>query len=83
MPAQMPAQMHPGQTAEISVNNDIVGMIGKLHPAVEKENVYVLEINLDKLISKKNYFIIPSILIFALHYFTKTEILMPCALLVF
>ena len=37
-------------------------------------------LNWDKLISKKNYFIIPSILIFALHYFTKTEILMPCAL---
>lgn len=53
MPKQMPRQMHPGQTADISVNNDIVGMVGKLHPAVEKENVYVLEINLDKLLSKK------------------------------
>ena len=53
MPKQMPQEMHPGQTAEISVNNDIVGMIGKLHPSVEKENVYVLEINLDKLLAKK------------------------------
>ena len=53
MPKQMPSEMHPGQTAEISVNNDIVGMVGKLHPAVEKENVYVLEINLDKLLAKK------------------------------
>jgi len=53
MPKQMPSQMHPGQTAEISVNNDIVGMVGKLHPAIEKENVYVLEINLDKLLAKK------------------------------
>ena len=53
MPKQMPSQMHPGQTADISVNNDIVGMVGKLHPAVEKEDVYVLEINLDKLLSKK------------------------------
>ena len=53
MPKQMPSQMHPGQTADISVNNDIVGMVGKLHPSVEKENVYVLEINLDKLLSKK------------------------------
>jgi len=53
MPKQMPSEMHPGQTAEINVNNDIVGMIGKLHPSVEKENVYVLEINLDKLLSKK------------------------------
>ena len=53
MPKQMPSQMHPGQTADISVNNDIVGMVGKLHPEVEKEDVYVLEINLDKLLSKK------------------------------
>ena len=40
MPKQMPQEMHPGQTADISVNNDIVGMVGKLHPSVEKEDVY-------------------------------------------
>ena len=45
--------MHPGQTAVISVNNDIVGIIGKIHPSVEKEDVYILEIDLDKLLSKK------------------------------
>lgn len=53
MPKEMPKEMHPGQTAEISVNNDIVGIIGKVHPTLEKENVYVLEINLDKLLAKK------------------------------
>lgn len=53
LPKEIPAQMHPGQTAEISVNNDIVGMVGKLHPSVEKEDVYVLEINLSKLLAKK------------------------------
>ena len=53
MPKQIPSQMHPGQTADISVNNAIVGMVGKLHPAVKGEDVYVLEINLDKLLSKK------------------------------
>ena len=53
MTKQTPSQMHPGQTANISVNNDVVGMVGKLHPAVEKEDVYVLEINLDKLLAKK------------------------------
>ena len=36
--------------------------------------------NWNFLISKKNLFIIPSIVIFALHYITKTEILMPCTL---
>ncbi len=53
LPCKMPKEMHPGQTAAISVNNDIVGMVGKLHPSVEKEDVYVLEINLDKLLSKR------------------------------
>ena len=49
----LPKELHPGQSAMISVNNDIVGVIGKIHPQIEKEDVYVLEINLDKLISKK------------------------------
>ena len=45
-------EFHPGQTAYINVNNDIIGIMGKLHPEVEKD-VYVLEINLDKLLEKK------------------------------
>ena len=53
MPKQMPAEFHPGQTAEISVNNDIVGIVGRIHPSVEKEAVYVMEINLDKLLAKR------------------------------
>lgn len=53
VPKQMPAEFHPGQTAEISVNNDIVGIVGRIHPSVEKEAVYVMEINLDKLLAKR------------------------------
>lgn len=53
MPKQTPAEFHPGQVAEISVNNDIVGIIGRIHPSVEKEAVYVMEINLDKLLDKR------------------------------
>lgn len=48
-----PGEMHPGQSAVISVNNDIVGLIGKIHPSVEKEDVFILEIDLDKLLAKK------------------------------
>ena len=47
------AEFHPGQSAEISVNNDIVGVVAKLHPQIIKEDVYVLEINLDKLLAKR------------------------------
>ena len=47
------AEFHPGQSAEISVNNDVVGVVAKLHPQIIKEDVYVLEINLDKLLAKR------------------------------
>ncbi|MGN1329883.1 MAG: phenylalanine--tRNA ligase subunit beta [Clostridia bacterium] len=50
---KMPDQMHPGQSAIISVNNDYVGIIGKIHPEIESEDVYILEIDLDKLLAKK------------------------------
>ncbi len=49
----LPKEFHPGQSAEISVNNDIVGIIGKLHPQVTSDNVFVCEINLDKLLDKR------------------------------
>ena len=48
-----PDELHPGQSAYISVNNDIVGIIGKIHPEINKEAVFVMEINLDKLLEKK------------------------------
>lgn len=53
VPKQIPIEFHPGQVAEISVNNDIVGIIGRIHPSVEKEAVFVMEINLDKLFAKR------------------------------
>lgn len=48
-----PDELHTGQSAVISVNNDIVGIIGKIHPKVEKDDVFVLEIDLDRLLSKR------------------------------
>ena len=50
---KMPDEVHPGQSALISVNNDIVGLIGRVHPSLEKDAVYVMEIDLDKLLEKK------------------------------
>ena len=50
---QMPDEVHPGQSALISVNNDVVGLIGRVHPTLTKEAVYVFEIDLDKLLDKK------------------------------
>ena len=50
---EMAKEFHPGQSAYIYVNNDIVGTIGKVHPNVVKDDVFVLEINLDKLLEKR------------------------------
>lgn len=53
LPKKEIKEFHPGQTAEISVNNDIVGIIGKLHPEFTKDSIFAFEINLDKLLEKK------------------------------
>lgn len=50
---ELPKELHPGQSAAINVNNDIVGYVGRLHPRVSKENVYTFEINLSRLLNKK------------------------------
>ena len=50
---KMPEEVHPGQSALISVNNDIVGIMGRVHPTLENDNVFVFEIDLDKLLDKK------------------------------
>ena len=50
--------MHPNICASIMIGNQVVGLIGKVHPQVThnfdiKEDCYYLEINLDKLPAKK------------------------------
>ncbi len=47
------AEFHPGQVAEINVNGEIIGIVGRVHPAISKDQVFVLEINLEKLLAKK------------------------------
>ena len=53
LPKQTLVEFHPGQVAEINVNGEVVGVIGRIHPEISKDAVYVLEINLDKLLAKK------------------------------
>ena len=47
----IPNDFHPGQSASIILNNVKIGIIGKVHPSVTKDDIYALEINLDKLFS--------------------------------
>ena len=53
IPKNIPNEFHPFQTAEINVNGEAVGIMGKLHPSECKDEVYVMEINLDKLLAKR------------------------------
>lgn len=45
----IPGELHPGQSASIILNNIKIGIIGKVHPSVTPDDIYVLEINLEKL----------------------------------
>jgi phenylalanyl-tRNA synthetase beta chain len=53
LPKEEIKEFHPGQVGEINVNGEIVGVIGRIHPEISKEPVYVFEINLEKLLAKK------------------------------
>lgn len=45
----LPIELHPGQAASVFVDGHKVGIIGKLHPLVTKDNIFVMELNLEKL----------------------------------
>ena len=53
LPKKEIKEFHPGQTAEISLNGEIVGIVGRLHPEEVKEPVFVFELNLDKILVKR------------------------------
>jgi len=47
------SEFHPGQSAVIVLQGKEIGVIGRLHPNVTKDPVFVFEINLDKLLVNK------------------------------
>ena len=47
----LPKELHPGQSAIINIQGNNLGIIGKLHPNITKKDIYVFEIDLDKLLS--------------------------------
>lgn len=44
---------HPGISATITLDREEIGVIGRVHPGIEKDDVYVVEISLTKLFDKK------------------------------
>lgn len=53
IPNSIPSEFHNGQVCEINVNGSNVGILGKLHPNMTKDDVYAFEINLDELFKNK------------------------------
>lgn len=49
----VPNELHPGVSATINLQGQVIGIIGKLHPSITKDNVFVFEINLDKLLKNR------------------------------
>ena len=45
--SNIPLEFHPGASASIILNGKRVGIIGKVHPNITKDDVYLMEINLD------------------------------------
>ena len=46
-------KFHPGQIADITIQNKNIGIVGLLHPDVSQNKVYVCEINLSELLDIK------------------------------
>ena len=44
--------LHPGVSAKILLDKNVIGVIGKVHPKILKDDVYVFEISLDALTGK-------------------------------
>ena len=49
----VPKELHPGVSATINIQGKDIGIIGRLHPNVTKDSVYVFELNLDKLLQNR------------------------------
>ncbi|TFB24981.1 phenylalanine--tRNA ligase subunit beta [Filobacillus milosensis] len=50
--------MHPGRTAVVKLDNEVIGYVGQVHPMVQKgydlQETYVFDLNLDQLLDQAN-----------------------------
>lgn len=46
-------ELHPGMSARILIDKEAVGFIGRVHPNISKKEVYVFELNLEKILNLK------------------------------
>ena len=45
--------LHPGISAVIKLDREEIGIIGKVHPTITKDDIYVFELSMKKLYEKK------------------------------
>ncbi len=45
--------IHPGISAEITLDKEPIGYLGRVHPNVSKDDIYVLEMSMTKIVDKK------------------------------
>ena len=45
-------EMHPGMTAKIMLDREEIGIIGRVHPSIKKDEIYVAELSVTKLYEK-------------------------------
>ena len=45
--------MHPGISAEVELDREPIGFIGRVHPSIMKDDVYVIELSMTKIVDKK------------------------------
>lgn len=45
----IPKEFHPGKSSQILIDNTFVGYIGMINPNITKEEIFVMELNIDKL----------------------------------
>ncbi len=44
--------LHPGMSAKIILDREEVGVIGRIHPSLKKDEIYVVELSMNKLIKQ-------------------------------
>lgn len=49
----LPKELHPNRSARILVDREVIGYIGRVHPSICKKEVYVFELNVDKIYTIK------------------------------
>ncbi len=50
---ELPKELHPYQSANVIVNGLEVGIIGKINPTFSKDDIYVFELSIDKLLKNR------------------------------